>query len=407
DGNGLWARSYIGGDNEGMGISADTLGNVFVAGRMWGNLYLPDDTLASVSGNDDIMLVALDRDGGHRWAQTTGSAQRDLAWGVATDGLGNAYVAAQFNSTIDFFGTPLTSLGSEDILISKFDGNGNVVWATRPSGFQRDIPLTIHRQAAAPHELYFGGYFWGAITYGNTTIDDVQNGDAMIVAGIDTTFDVSAIATNVCPGACDGSTEAFVNGSGPFSFQWNIGPATPELDGLCPGMYIVEVTDANGQTIIDTVYVEEHADPGYTVHVANDSLWTTGGIGWAWYVDGNTLVSDSSSAIAPQTGNYHAVVTDAFGCTWSTDTVTIVLNVGIDEHALDLLTVRPNPAADRTTILWNGASAVEAVLITSAGQSVRTMKLVPGMNEIGLSGVETGLYLLRTADGRTVRVVVE
>ncbi|HNE81738.1 MAG TPA: hypothetical protein PKX39_14230, partial [Flavobacteriales bacterium] len=61
----------------------------------------------------------------------------------------------------------------------------------------------------------------------------------------------------------------------------------------------------------------------------------------------------------------------------------------------------------RTTILWNGASAVEAVLITSAGQSVRTMKLVPGMNEIGLSGVETGLYLLRTADGRTVRVVVE
>ena len=407
DGNGLWARSYIGGDNEGMGISADTLGNVFVAGRMWGNLYLPDDTLASVSGNDDIMLVALDRDGEHRWAQTTGSAQRDLAWGVAADGLGNAYVAAQFNSTIDFFGTPLTSLGSEDILISKFDGNGNVVWATRPSGFQRDIPLTIHRQAAAPHELYFGGYFWGAITYGNTTIDDVQNGDAMIVAGIDTTFDVSTIATNVCPGACDGSTEAFVNGNGPFSYQRNNGSATPELDGLCPGMYIVEVTDANGQTIIDTVYVEEHADPGYTVHVANDSLWTTGGIGWAWYVDGNTLVSDSSSAIAPQTGNYHAVVTDAFGCTWSTDTVTIVLNVGIDEHALDLLTVRPNPAADRTTILWNGASAVEAVLITSAGQSVRTLKLNPGTNAVGLSGVEPGLYLLRTADGAVVRVVVE
>ncbi|HMC97573.1 MAG TPA: SBBP repeat-containing protein, partial [Flavobacteriales bacterium] len=53
DGNALWARSYGNGDHEGYGIAADTLGNLFVTGRMWGTLYLPDDTLTSVSSNDD------------------------------------------------------------------------------------------------------------------------------------------------------------------------------------------------------------------------------------------------------------------------------------------------------------------------------------------------------------------
>ncbi|HRP00277.1 MAG TPA: SBBP repeat-containing protein, partial [Flavobacteriales bacterium] len=179
DGNGLWARSYGSGDHEGMGIAADTLGNVFVAARMWGSLFLPDDTLTSVSSNDDILLMKLDRDGTHHWARSTGSTQRDLAWDVDADGMGNVLVAAQFNQSIDFFGTPFTALGGEDILIAKLDGDGEVVWAARPSGFQRDVPLCIHRQAAAPHALYFGGYYWGSITYGSTTIDDVLNGDAM------------------------------------------------------------------------------------------------------------------------------------------------------------------------------------------------------------------------------------
>jgi len=408
DGNAQWARSYGTGDHEGMGIAADSLGNLFVTGRLWGDLYAPDDTLTSVSANDDILLIAMDQDGNHRWAKSTGSTQRDVAWGVAADGLGNAYVSAHFNSTIDFFGTSLTSLGSEDILISKLDTDGDVVWAQRPSGFQRDIPLCIHRQATAPHELYFGGYFWGAITYGSSTIDDVNNGDAMIVSGIDTTFDVSSLATDVCPGACDGSIDPIVTGgTAPFSFQWNNGSTMPELDGLCPGFYIVEVMDANGQVIIDTVYIEEHTDPGSTVQVLNDSLWTNGGTAWEWFLDGSTPVSDSASAIALQTGSYHALVTDAFGCVWSTDTATIVLNVGVNEITAQGLSIRPNPATDDAMIEWNGDSPAQARLFNSAGQCLSTRMLLPGTNVLDLTGLDAGVYVIRTEDGRVVRLVRE
>jgi hypothetical protein len=36
DGNALWANSYGSGDHEGMGITADTLGNVFMVGQAAG-----------------------------------------------------------------------------------------------------------------------------------------------------------------------------------------------------------------------------------------------------------------------------------------------------------------------------------------------------------------------------------
>lgn len=407
-GNALWAGSYIGGDNEGMGITADTLGNVFMVGRLWGSMFLPDDTLTSVSSNDDFVILKFDADGNYYWGKSTGAAQRDLSWRAAADGMGNVYVAVQFLNTVDFFGTSLTSIGGEDIAIMKMDGEGDGVWVQRAGGFQRDVPLCIHRQAVAPHQLYFGGYYWGLVTYGSTTIDDVSNGDAMMVSATDTTFDVSSIATDVCLGACDGAIEPFVTGAtAPFTFQWNNGSTQPEQDGLCPGIYIIEVTDANGQVIIDTVYIEEHTDPGYTVQVLNDSLWTNGGTAWQWFLDGATLVSDSASAIAEETGGYHALVTDAFGCVWSTDTVTVVLNVGVNEFIPRGLRIRPNPAADHAMIEGNGGSPAQARLFNSAGQCLSTRLLFPGTNVLDLIGLDAGVYMLRTEDGRVARLVKE
>ena len=408
DGNALWANSYGIGDHEGMGITADTLGNVFMVGRLWGNMFLPDDTLVSMSSNDDFMILKFDANGNYQWGKSTGSTQRDLSWSAAADGQGNAYIAVQFNATVDFFGTSLTSSGGEDIAILKMDGAGNVVWAKKAGAGQRDVPLCIHRQAAAPHQLYFGGYYWGIVTYGNTTIDDVSNGDAMMVSATDTTFDVSLYATQVCPTACTGEAIAFTNGDGPFTYQWSTGATTPSINGLCANFYIVEVTDANGQVRLDTVYVEEVMDPDYSVQVLDDSLWVTGGESYAWFFDGTTAVGgDSASHIAEFTGSYHALATDAFGCQWNSDTVIVVLNVGLAEQYKATLSVWPNPTTGILNVDFPGSLNTAAELINSAGQRIRSLTLRPGVNAMDLTGITNGLYLLRSADGRVVRVVVE
>ena len=408
EGNALWANSYGSGDHEGMGISADTLGNVFMVGRLWGSMFLPDDTLVSVSSNDDFVILKFDADGNYQWGKSTGSTQRDLSWSAAADGQGNAYVAVQFNATVDFFGTSLSSAGGEDIAILKMDGDGDVVWAQRAGGNQRDVPLCIHRQAAEPHQLYFGGYYWGTVTYGSSTIDDVANGDAMMVSATDTTFDVSTYAARVCPGACDGEAVAFTNGQGPFIYNWSMGATSPVIVDLCADFYIVEVTDANGQVRVDTVYVEEVEDPGYTVQVQSDSLWIPDGESYVWLFNGTTAIGgDSASHVAEFTGNYHAVVTDAFGCEWNSDTVLVVLSVGLEEQPKATMRAWPNPAAGALHVDFPGILGTPAELINSAGQRVRSFTLRPGVNTVDISALESGLYALRLAGGEVVRVVVE
>lgn len=405
DGNGLWARSYGSGDNEGMGISADTLGNVFVGARLWGNLHLPDDTLSSVSSNDDILVMKLDREGTFHWAKSTGSSQRDLAFDVEADCMGNVLVAAQFNQSIDFFGTPVAALGGEDVLIAKLDGDGDVVWTTRPSGFQRDVPLCIHRQKEAPNAIYFGGYYWGAITYGNTTVDDVLNGDAMLVAGLDTTFAISTYAHAICPGSCDGVAYAFASGQGPFTYLWNNGANTPSINGLCAGTYVVEIADGDGNSRVDTVVVQESSDPGYTVQLLGELLWTEGGMSWAWYLNATTPVSDSASVLATTGGAYHALVTDANGCVWSTDTVNVLIT-HVPDGITDVgLHVWPNPMVDQVTI-QGLRPGTYVQLFDVMGRMVHEEQAVSSAIRLSTTALPQGGYLLRTSEGQQ-RVLVK
>ncbi|MBL7938438.1 MAG: SBBP repeat-containing protein [Flavobacteriales bacterium] len=404
EGEPVWARAYGGGDNEGFAVAADTLGNVFMTGRMWGSLYLPDDTLTSVSNDDDALYMGFDTEGVLRWAKTIGSDERDIGWSVVCDGMGNAYLSSHFHNTVDVFGTSITALGDEDALIMKVESDGDLVWASRPSGFQRDIPLAIHRNALAPHDLYFGGYFWGAITYGGTTIDDVLNGDAMMVAGIDTTFDASVVSQASCPIFCSGGAYAFGNGEGPFEYAWSNGAITASIVDLCPGEYIVEVTDANGHVQVDTVYVLEHADPGVELQLLDDSLWVDGGVEWQWWFNGQLTSAGTPYLIAEANGTYVADYIDANGCLWTTNEISVVLNVGVREHALSALRVQPNPAGDRTTIHWSGTAPVPATLLNSAGQLVAMVTLYSGPNVLELDGLQPGLYVLRTANGVVVRI---
>ena len=100
-------------------------------------------------------------------------------------------------------------------------------------------------------------------------------------------------------------------------------------------------------------------------------------------------------------------MTDAFGCVWSTDTATIVLNVGVNEITAQGLSIRPNPATDDAMIEWNGDSPAQARLFNSAGQCLSTRMLLPGTNVLDLTGLDAGVYVIRTEDGRVVRLVRE
>lgn len=271
----LWAHHYGPGDHEGMGIAADTIGNVFVAGRINGPLHLPDDTLASVSPDDDIIVMGFDSAGTYRWAKSTGSVDRDLAWDVKIDGLGNAYFGGQFEHTIDLFGAPLVSVGEEDLFIARFTTWGDVAWVKQGGSFQRDVGICVHPGNVGSKPVYTGGYFWGPVTYGSSTIDDVLNGDAMLVELSDTTaVDIStsihAPASNevmlLFPSPAH--DHVFVRAARPVAGSWIVTPlgaachvqqeANGAIDvrGLSPGVYFLRTLFDDGR-VIARAFVKE------------------------------------------------------------------------------------------------------------------------------------------------------
>lgn len=404
DGNGLWSKAYSGLANvEGTGIAADSLGNLFVTGSLWGSLHLPQDTLQSVSSDDDILLLGLDQEGNHRWGHSAGSAERDLAWSVTADGMGNAYVAMQFEQTMELLGQSYTVLGDEDALILKIRADGSPVWTSQPSGYQRDIPLCVYRQPEAPHRLFFGGYFWGIITYGNSTIDDVLNGDGMLVSGMDTTFAVNFHSTPACPDACNGSRTVFVNGDGPFDVLWSDGATAATLIEQCAGELSVVVSDAHGQSITVQATVATAADPALSVQQLSDSLWVEGGTGWQWYLNGAAIAgADSAWHLALSNGIYHVVYVDAQGCAWLTEALSVVLGTAVEDAAAESPVLYPNPGSERVW-LRNGLPIASARAWNMAGQ--RLDPVVEGDRMLHIAQWAPGLWMveLRFTDGSTGR----
>lgn len=84
------------------------------------------------------------------------------------------------------------------------------------------------------------------------------------------------------------------------------------------------------------------------------------------------------------------------------------LSTGVREGSTELDFVAwPVPSEVVVYVDVPGTKRTAGSLVNSAGQLVRTIALVPGRNAIDMTYLRSGLYLLRTTEGRSVRVVKE
>lgn len=159
----------------------------------------------------------------YQWAKTTGSTRSDIGWGVAVDNNGNVYTTGYFSETMDADPgsgvTILTHHAAYDIYVSKFDKNGNFLWAKNvgsnaSSGGADDYPVDI-----------FVTKDGGVVVFGrfSTTID----------------FDPGPSTYNV---SSYGFTDVFMwklSASGDFQWVKHFGPSS---DNKAPGNQTVDIT---------------------------------------------------------------------------------------------------------------------------------------------------------------------
>src|SRR5207247_2323723 len=117
-GNRVWLKQYGGGGlDEGDAIALDSSGNIYVAGSLnkynqvvEGPVNFGGVTL-STAGNAEVVISKLDPGGNVIWATTTGGSANDYAHGLALGACGNVYVRA--STGMPAWGQARTGTGSK------------------------------------------------------------------------------------------------------------------------------------------------------------------------------------------------------------------------------------------------------------------------------------------------------
>lgn len=131
-----WAKLAPGnGIDEGIAITNDPAGNVFVTGQFTGSVVAFGTTTLTNSANSTVFLAKYDCNGNAIWAKKAICTNNDYGNAVTTDAAGNIFISGYFQSPTIVFGTySLSNGGNYDLFIAKYDPNGNVLWAKSAGG---------------------------------------------------------------------------------------------------------------------------------------------------------------------------------------------------------------------------------------------------------------------------------
>ncbi len=198
----------------------------------------------------------------------------------------------------------------------------------------------------------------GALTYlwdnanTNTTATDLCQGNNCVTvtdaAGctdtdcitINEPSGVTVVITGVdlsCNGICIGEADVTASGGvGGYTYAWSHGPTAEDLTGLCAGTYTVTVSDANGNTGVESITISEPSAINITSSTSVDALCFgscdgsinaaasdgTGTLAFEWFDASSNSVGNTSSVTSLCAGTYNLVVTDDNGCT-ETSNVTV------------------------------------------------------------------------------------
>lgn len=164
DGNGnrQWLRQLGTADSERThAITADALGNVFIAGPKYGRLPGP-----GIGSYDAAFIAKYSRAGALLWNQQLGNATSENPLAAATDKDGNVYVTGQ---TFGSFGGP--NQGSGDVFLCKYDTGGTLQWVKQlgSSGLDVSRGLVVDGNGNS----FISGWTTGDLAGANAGIEDI------------------------------------------------------------------------------------------------------------------------------------------------------------------------------------------------------------------------------------------
>ncbi len=167
-----------GGGERVSAVAVDGDDNVLATGRFTGTTDFGGGPLTS-AGSIDAFLVKYDAGGTHQWSKRLGGTGADWGRDVAVDVSDHVAVTGQFAETVDFGGGALTSAGGSDIFVADYDADGVHRWS-RAFGSNSTVTETGNGVACDPSgNVLVTGQFGGTVDFG---------GGPLTSAGLDDIF---------------------------------------------------------------------------------------------------------------------------------------------------------------------------------------------------------------------------
>lgn len=189
----VWSKSFGGtGEDIIMSIAVDPAsGDIIGTGYFRDTVDFGGGPMASTGGND-IFLFRLTADGKHVWSKRFGDAVNQMPYSLALDSTGSIYIVGEMSGSIDFGdGKTVTSSGSQDAFVAKFDPDGKVMWSRL---FGDSSSQSAKSVAITPtNQVIVAGTFYGVIALTGIELPTNGTGSDIFVLKLDSSgFDVGA-----------------------------------------------------------------------------------------------------------------------------------------------------------------------------------------------------------------------
>jgi hypothetical protein len=239
-GNQLWVKQFGGSGSENMrSIYYDRNSDkIHWAGCFQNTMTMGSSNLVS-SGQYDIFVSKFDSDGNNIWAKKAGGANYDFANCTAVDDLGNMYISGYCMETSTFGTTNIVSAGQGDAYIAKYNTNGDFQWVKSGGGSGQDNGMSLIINPAGG--LYLAGFFENSATFGSISLSSYGVGDAMLIK----ITDVTSVQNE---NTIIKSFKLYQNYPNPFNPSTEI-----SFDVSKPGNVTLKVSDVSGKEVAELV----------------------------------------------------------------------------------------------------------------------------------------------------------
>ncbi len=223
------------------------------------------------------------------WAKQIGGASDDRGQSIAVDANGNVYTTGTFVATVDFDPGPLThnmtSAGIQDIFISKFDAEGNFLWAKQFGSTSYNFGYSITVDVIG--NVYTTGQFVGVVDFdpgpGVTNLDG-GGGSSAYVSKLDASGNflwAKHISGNFSSGqsiAVGANGNVYTTGWFALTADFDPGGGTFNMTSFGAADIFVNKLDASGNFLwAKQMGGTSDQETGYSITVdANQNVYTTG-----------------------------------------------------------------------------------------------------------------------------------